>query len=478
MLDPLLAPEAPDVLSVEITTRCNFKCKMCALVTGGTRSSQQAGHMEESVWPRILEAAREVGHVNVNGWGENFSHPGFLGLLEDLDRIGVSTNFSTNGSFLTPIIVSRLAQLRGLKHVNVSIESPDPEIFRAIRGASLNAVLRGLEALVKGLPRPERITVSSVVMESNFASLVAFPPLLARIGVRGYVMQGLVDSGTDRLRNERLLARPEIQEVVDDVRQHCRSLGIAVLVVPHLVYQMLGAEPAIWPEVPSELRGQDAAAAEDATRQCCSPWDHVFVNKDGLVLPCCNCPPWEQSAADGQGVMGDLKTHSFHEIWHGERFQRFRRDLLTGPMPSICRTCTVTSSGRHFLRLFAATVLTSQSELRAGEFHLLAKNVGEATWTARTKVHIGTAAPRDRPSELHHPSWLKPCRVARFAEERVAPGETATFRFRVGPSQWQHPEVFQLVADGICWLPGTQFEIRPPARTESGPQGPSVAPRH
>jgi hypothetical protein len=41
--------------------------------------------MEESLWPRILEAARAVGHVNVNGWGENFSHPGFLGFMENLD---------------------------------------------------------------------------------------------------------------------------------------------------------------------------------------------------------------------------------------------------------------------------------------------------------------------------------------------------------------------------------------------------------
>src|SRR5215813_3526562 len=133
MLSRLVSPEPPEVISVEITTRCNFKCKMCALVTGGTRSSAVAGHMAESLWPRILEAAREAGHVNVNGWGENFSHPGFLGFLEDLDRLGVSTNFSTNGTYLTPPTVARLAKLAKLALINVSIDSPDPEVFRAIR---------------------------------------------------------------------------------------------------------------------------------------------------------------------------------------------------------------------------------------------------------------------------------------------------------------------------------------------------------
>jgi MoaA/NifB/PqqE/SkfB family radical SAM enzyme len=477
VVGPLLVPEPPDVLSVEITTRCNFKCKMCALVTGGTRSSQEPGHLEESLWPRILEAARAVGHVNVNGWGENFSHPGFLGFLEDLDRLGVSTNFSTNGTYLTPPIVERLGRLRWLKHINVSIDSPDPKIFRTIRGGSLAAVLRGLEALVAGLPRPERITVSSVVMESNVASLSAFPALLSRLGVQGFVLQGLVD-GTDRLGAERLLPRPEILAVVEGVRQECARRGISVLVVPYLGHQLQAREPAIWSAVPLELR---AAAGEGdpgdggLTRQCSSPWDHVFINKDGLVLPCCNCPPWEQAAADSQGVMGDLKTQSFQEVWHGERFQRFRQQLLEGPIPSICQTCTVTSTGRHFLRLYAAEIVWPESRCRWGEVRLVVRNVGEATWTRSTGVRVGTTAPRDRPSALQHPSWLLPWRVGTFQEERVPPGGRATFGFKIQarPKGWQGSEAFQLVVDGICWLPGTRFDLRPahPGRHSSPHSG-------
>ena len=470
------APEPPDVMSVEITTRCNLKCKMCALVTGGTRSSQVAGHMEENLWPRILEAARQVGHVNVNGWGENFYHPGFLGFLEDLDRLGVSTNFSTNGTFVTPEVVARLAQLRRLKHINVSIDSPDPEIFQAIRGGNLAAALRGLSALTAGLPRPERITVSSVVMESNFRSLRAFPRLLARHGVRSYVMQGMVDAG-ENLPAERLLPRPEVVEAVEEVRRNCELWDIDVLVSPYLRHQAEGSEPSVWGQVAPNLRQAEEDAPGVPTRQCSSPWDHVFVNKDGLVLPCCNCPPWEQAAADGQGVMGDLKQQSFLEIWHGERFQRFREQLLQGPMPSICQTCNVTSTGSHHLRLFAARVLSSRSSCRGAKVRLVVENAGAAPWTRASLVRVGTAAPRDRESDLKHRSWLSRNRPSTFEEERVLPGSRATFRFLVARDLWTGPEAFQLVVEDVGWLPGTRFELHPPDRAGRFARGARVVQR-
>ncbi|HEV7671058.1 MAG TPA: radical SAM protein [Thermoanaerobaculia bacterium] len=458
-------PEPPDVLSVEITTRCNFKCKMCALVTGGTRSSAEAGHMESAVWHRIVEAAEAVGHINVNGWGENFYHPEFLDFLEQLDAAGVSTNFSTNGTFLTSEIVQRLGRLRHLRQINVSIDSPDPETFFAIRKGSLAAVLKGLEFLIRGLPHPERVTVSSVVMESTYESLEAFPPILARLGVRGYVLQGMVDAaGT--LADERLVPRPEILAVVERVRNHCRELGIDVLVVPYLGSQLDDREPEIWSkEVAHQTRRlRPAADGEPQTRLCSSPWDHVFVNKDGLVLPCCNCPPWEQSAADGQGVMGDLNTQSFQEIWHGERFARFRHDLLFGPNPSICETCSVTSSGRHFFRQIAAEIEERACSGRRSRLFLVVRNAGEIPWTRETGLRIGTAQPRDRPSRLAHPSWRSLWRTETFRERSVLPGERATFKIRLAPGAGMPPESFQLVADGVCWLPGTRFEIGPPAR--------------
>jgi MoaA/NifB/PqqE/SkfB family radical SAM enzyme len=447
----LLTPDFPQVLSVEVTTRCNLKCKMCALVTGGTRSSHQPGHIEAASWDRILEAARDVAHINVNGWGENFSNPRFISLMEDLDRLGTPTNFSTNGTYLTEENVAKLATLRHLRSINVSIDSPDPETYHAIRGGSLERVLWGLRNLVAGLPRSERITVSSVVMRSNVLTLVAFPALLASIGVRNYVLQGFVDTEL-RIPDESLDPDPAVQEAVATVRASCSELGINLLLNPYLGHHLARRDQEIWSEHPAAMDGAQEAEEAVGTKQCASPWDHVFVNKDGQVIPCCNAPVWEESSSDGQSIMGDLSSQSFAEIWRGEKFRRFRRDLLEGPPPSICRTCTVTSTGTHFFRLFATEMEAPPLWVRPDRVELAFRNTGIRTWTRETGLRIGTSAPRDRPSSWHHPEWLSPYRIAGISEEVVKPGEVAHFEFPVSASEGEADETFVLLVEGVWWL--------------------------
>lgn len=454
----LLSPAYPSVLSVEVTTRCNLKCKMCALVSGGTRSSRNPGHMEAAVWHRIIEAARGVDHVNVNGWGENFANPRFLTLLADLDRLGVPTNFSTNGTYLTPENVAHLAALRHLTHINVSIDSPDPDVFAAVRGGSLPRVLSRLGNLVAGLPRPERITVSSVVMRSTVESLVRFPELLSRIGVRNYVLQGLVDGGR-RFADEVLPVGDAVSDALEQIRSGCAEHGLNLLVHPYLGHQVARREPSIWRDAPDGKVGAHSGPSSADTRQCTSPWDHIFVNKDGQVLPCCNSAVWEETSTDGQNVMGDLSSQSFAEVWHGEKFRRFRRDLLEGPMPSICRTCTVTSTGTHPLQLYAARLEPRPWWKPSQRLELIVRNSGTSTWTKKTGLHIGTSAPRDRISSWHHRSWLNANRIGTFSEEAVRPGERAHFELPVTAEEADFREVFELVVEGVCWLPNTRFRL-------------------
>jgi radical SAM protein with 4Fe4S-binding SPASM domain len=202
----------------------------------------------------------------------------------------------------------------------------------------------------------------------------------------------------------------------------------------------------------------DPSSAE--TRQCTSPWDHIFVNKDGQVLPCCNSAVWEESSTDGQNVMGDLSSQSFSEVWRGEKFRRFRRDLLEGPIPSICRTCTVTSTGTHPFKLYSARLEPRPWWKPGHRLQLVVRNSGTSTWTKKTQLHVGTSAPRDRISSWHHRSWLNANRIATFSEEQVRPGERAHFELTVSPEEADLREVFELVVEGVCWLPNTRFSIR------------------
>jgi MoaA/NifB/PqqE/SkfB family radical SAM enzyme len=440
----------PYLLQVEITSHCNLKCKMCPLTLEGTPSSLRPGHMQEAAWKQVRRLAQEVGRVNLTGYGEPLANPRFLEALRELDDLGVQTGFSTNGALVTPRTIAALAALRHLIHVNVSIDSPDPVLYHEIRGGRLDPALAGLRLLAAGLPPPKRVSASSIVLDANLDSLAAFPPLLADMGVKEYLLQGLIDWNPDLCR-EHLVHGGRLPEHLERIRAACREHGISLELQPDTRLDLELRDP----EAALRLYHGRTEFSAAQTRQCCVPWDLPFINKDGQVFPCCY--------SDASALMGDLRAQSFADIWQGEPFRHFRADLLGGDsLPAVCRRCTAVPVGPHPLNLYGARVLARQSVLRGHtRLKLVVRNAGSVAWTRQTRLYIGTAEKRDRESAYYHPTWYSPTRVASFVEEVVPPGETATFRFLATPVAGVRAESFQLVVDGTCWLPDTLFELRP-----------------
>jgi radical SAM protein with 4Fe4S-binding SPASM domain len=68
--------------------------------------------------------------------------------------------------------------------------------------------------------------------------------------------------------------------------------------------------------------------------RCYRLWSVPVITWDGKVLPCC-------FDKDASYVMGDLRESTFSEIWKGEKFRNFRKDVLEGRNRiDICRNCT------------------------------------------------------------------------------------------------------------------------------------------
>ncbi|MBD3307289.1 radical SAM protein [candidate division KSB3 bacterium] len=448
--DPnVILPVLPRDLQIEITSCCNLRCRMCPLTAGKTSSSLRAGHLTQEVWEQILPAARDIGKAIISGFGEPLLHPQCLSLLHDLNRAGVSISLATNGIALTPSLCQELAALEHLTHINISIDSPDPEIYRDIRGGSLDKALTGAQHLIAALDDPRNVTVSSILMNQSLASLSAFPPLLAELGVRHYVLQGLIDYnlGLDR---ENPLHQKGLAASLTRIKAACEAAGIELLFTLPARLDLEIKQPA--QALQHYYRRSTPSAHE--TRQCCLPWELPFINKDGLVFPCC------YSTDDTTAILGDVRTEPLRRIWHGEKYQAFRRQLLSGkPMPQVCQTCTAASLGEHPL-LYSAKILYDQSVLADHtKLRLVVQNTGSHPWIRDDLVRIGT--PQDRKSRYVHPSWYGANRIATFREKAVPPGGTATFCFRIDPDPDVPSETFQVVFEGKRWLPGTEFEIRP-----------------
>jgi radical SAM protein with 4Fe4S-binding SPASM domain len=433
----------PLYLQVEITSRCNLKCRMCPLTLGNTITSAEAANLDEASWDDIKRYAAQVGHVLISGYGEPITNVRFLPMLQELDDLGIHTSFSTNG-IGAENVAAKLGGLKKLVSANVSIDSPDPDLYQDIRGGDLSRVFKGLEALVTALG--SRVSVSSVAMASNLASLKAFPALLARMGVRTYSVQPMVEWDPS-LDSEHLYTRDWESDVLNEIRTGCETRGITCVITPKTEMEM---------KAPDSMLVQFHTAGVrklSETKPCIIPFESIYIDSQANVFPCCH--------SAGQSVLGNLHENSLEEIVNGPVMRRFQEDLLhADTTPDVCRSCNVVPLGPHPFRTYRAQIIELQQN--SDRYRLVAQNLGEVPWDAEREIRVSATHPRDRVSIYHHPSWINGGRVARARETKVDPGEFATFEWQIMRNEPAEPEWFQLLVEYHAWLPDTFFRLPDP----------------
>ncbi len=445
------SPHAPMALQVEFTSRCNLRCRMCPLTTKESSSSAAPGPMFDAVFDEVLAVAHRCRWVIVAGYGEALTNPQCLPMLRALDADGIDMSIATNGLALSPAVARSLSEIRHLSMINVSIDSPDPEVYRAVRRGNVHRALDGLRNLMAEIDRPERVMVSSIAMLETLESLVDFPPLLAEIGVRRFAVQAIVDYN-DYCVGQRLLDHPEMAALFDAIEAGCAAHGICLdLSVPDRSIADLADPDA----ARQRYYGFDSWN-EEVTRTCLVPWEIPFVDKDGEVFACCN------AAAANERPLGRIGDQTFDEIWTGPEFRRFRMDIVDGrTTPDICRRCTIVPLGTHLYKTWSATLVSADAARARGDTSVtvVLRNTGSTSWTRADRIRVGVARPRDCPSRFARGDWLSGNRAATFVEREVPPGGVATFVFRLSPPPGTTTEEFAVVADGTCWFPGTHFTV-------------------
>jgi radical SAM protein with 4Fe4S-binding SPASM domain len=69
---------------------------------------------------------------------------------------------------------------------------------------------------------------------------------------------------------------------------------------------------------------------------CTRPWRLMYVQANGDVSPCCFAP---FTGKNGEPVLGNVFEQSVENIWHGEKYRKFRQAFLSGQPPQCCEGC-------------------------------------------------------------------------------------------------------------------------------------------
>jgi cyclic pyranopterin phosphate synthase len=171
-----------DYLRLAVTDRCNLRCVYC-MPADGVPQLRHEDILSYEEMVRFLRISVQAGisKVRLTG-GEPLVRKDLDFLIREISalREDVDISLTTNGTLLARQ-AEKLAAA-GLKRVNVSIDSLDPESYRRItRTGDLADALAGVEAALDAGLEPVKINV--VVLKHLFDELEGFVDLVRRLPV-------------------------------------------------------------------------------------------------------------------------------------------------------------------------------------------------------------------------------------------------------------------------------------------------------
>jgi len=289
----------PMTISIEPTTACNLRCPECP--SGLRAFSRPTGNLKQDFFRKTIdELHKQLIYLIFYFQGEPYINPGFLDMVKYAKDKGIYTITSTNGHFLNDANAKKTIE-SGLDRMIISVDGTTQETYENYRKeGNLESVLQGARNIVKW-----KKEMNSATPHTIFQFLVVKP-------------------------NE---------HQIDEIYKIAEEIGIdEVKLKTAQVYEYEQGNDLI-PTIEKYSRYKKNTDGTYSVKNkllnhCWKLWHACVITWDGLVVPCC-------FDKDAQHRLGDMKDKPFKEIWHGEDYDKFRKQLLKGrDQIDICKNCT------------------------------------------------------------------------------------------------------------------------------------------
>jgi radical SAM protein with 4Fe4S-binding SPASM domain len=298
-------PSAPYRMDLAITYRCNNDCAHCY-----NARPRDYPELSTETWHQILDKLWSIGipHVVFTG-GEPTLRPDLPELIAHAEQNGQITGINTNGRRLADRVYVENLVKAGLDHVQITLESHNPEIHDAMVNTH-GAWKQTVAGIHNVLETPLYVMTNTTMLTINQSGLKQTLEFLASIGVPTVGLNALIYAGRG-LEVHSGLAETELPRLLNLARE-----------ITDRHHQRL-----IW-YTPTQYCHFDPMQLELGVKGCTAALYNMCIEPNGDVIP---CQSYYQS-------LGNILSTQWNKIWKHDLSIWIRERKY---IPEKCSNCSL-----------------------------------------------------------------------------------------------------------------------------------------
>lgn len=305
--------ETPLAGAFELTSRCNFKCRMCYVCQPSNNRETEARELTTSEWLRMAEEVRDEGalFITLTG-GEIFLRKDIKDIYENMTKMGYRITLYTNASLIDADTAKWLGRIPP-SIVSITIYGASDETYAKVCGVrdGFKKVIRSIDLLIsEGI----ELELKTTMIKGNRHEFEQIADLANKRGVE----LGVIDYVSPRREGcfsdpvgERL-SPSEMAILLKQVKEYkINRSGINYIANKNIRIDNEAAKDILWRD------------SDGAFRCSVCKWGY-WISWDGRLIPC--------------GLLSDPGTYPLQEGFHSA-WNELKKLCKNVPVATMCKEC-------------------------------------------------------------------------------------------------------------------------------------------
>lgn len=289
---------APVYIRIKPTNVCNHRCYYCSYADDALALRDSVNQRDEIPKEKMLEIIQDLGEMGVkavtfSGGGEPLGYPYILQTMQSVLDKGIDLSVITNGQLLCGEIAKTLINA---KWVRISFDSADAKTYSKVRGIpveSFHKVCSNMEQFSKMKSKDCELGVNFVINHENADQVYQAAKLVRDLGVNHIKYTARITKALDQYHE------PFKEKAIEQIHRAIDELVWEGFIIINKY----------------EEDFEFSTVFHRVYSRCFIKELFTVIAADSKVYFC------HDKAYVKSGVVGDLKSRSFKELWFSEEVQ-------------------------------------------------------------------------------------------------------------------------------------------------------------